>query len=400
MKRLVLFTELYSTFARERRVGLLMRNLVQYQKFIERGELEELLIFTYGHRDGEELRALQDEGILPRGFQVLSPPRLLDFKLGHIVYSLIGPLLHAGRLRTADAYRTQQVTGSWTALIAKVLFRKPLLFRLGYPLSVRFGTERKHIKYAIARLVERLLMRNADEVAVTSQIMAGYYGAMAPGARVTVVPNFADLSKITPITVYDRRRPILFVGRLEKVKNIDKLIVACARLRQPLHLYYGQGDLEAKLRDLAQREGADVDFKGSVSNSELMKVHHRHSVFVLCSTREGMPKALIEAMASGLICVSTRTDGASELIEHGRTGYLADGFDAGAIEAALRQALDEMNPEIGRNAREFVVGNLSLERAVDVELSLFRRMIRPAGEIGASPLEDRSGTARPSGRRG
>jgi len=103
-----------------------------------------------------------------------------------------------------------------------------------------------------------------------------------------------------------------------------------------------------------------------------------------------MPKAMIEAMASGLICVGTRTDGVCELIEHGKTGYLADGFDAAAIEAALAMALNEMNPQIGRNAREFVTKNHALEHVVDVELGILKKIIvstQSAGRVSSVESE-------------
>jgi glycosyltransferase involved in cell wall biosynthesis len=208
--------------------------------------------------------------------------------------------------------------------------------------------------------------------------------------NVTVLPNYVDLSLASATDAYDRSKPILFVGRLEPVKNIDNIIRACSRLKVPLHLYYGGGNLEGHLRKLAADVGAAVEFKGSVPNKELMRIHHNHSIFVLCSLREGMPKAMIEAMASGLICVGTRTDGVCELIEHGKTGYLADGFDAAAIEAALAMALNEMNPQIGRNAREFVTKNHALEHVVDVELGILKKIIvstQSAGRVSSVESE-------------
>lgn len=378
MKRLVLFAPLYATFEKERRFGLLVRNMAQYVKFMERNELEEFCIFTYGVNDAATLVALQREGIFPAGFSVLTPPRRLESKFGQILYSVVGPFIHRAELKKADAFRTQQVSGSWTALISKMLCNKPLLFRLGYPLSVRFRTEGRRLNYLVTRFIERLVVRNADHVAVTSNIMQRYYGAMSRQINVTVLPSYVDLSLASPISDYDRCKPILFVGRLELVKNIDNIIIACSRLKVPLHLYYGGGDLEGQLRKLAAELGATVEFKGSVPNKELMRLHHSHSIFMLCSLREGMPKAMIEAMASGLICVGTRTDGVSELIEHGKTGYLAGGFDADAIETALAVALREMNPQIGRNAREFVIQNHTLEHAVDVELGILKNIIASA----------------------
>lgn len=375
MRRLVLFPELYTTLAKQQSYGLLVRNMIQYLKMIERGELDEFCVFTYSTKDHLTLEELKRNGTFPDTFRVLTPPGWLKGKFGMVLYSVIGPFLHRGVLKDADVFRTQQVTGSWSALIAKLLFRKPLLFRLGYPLSVRFEAEGKKLSRMIARTVERIMVRNADHVAVTSHIMQDYYGAMGNRQKVVVLPNYVDLEFSRPISNYDRHAPVLFVGRLESVKNIKNIMIACHRQNLPLHLYYGGGNLEQPLRQLASELGADVQFKGSVPNRELLKIHHNHSIFMLCSTREGMPKALIEAMASGLICVTTPTDGASELIEDGKTGYMASGFDADSISAALARAVSEMNPQVGRNARDFVVNNLSLEHAIYLELSLYRNMM-------------------------
>jgi len=177
------------------------------------------------------------------------------------------------------------------------------------------------------------------------------------------------------------------------VKNLDNIIIACGRLKVPLHLYYGGGQLEGHLRKLAADIGAQVEFKGAVQNHELMRIHHRHSVYMLCSLREGMPKAMIEAMASGLICVGTSTDGVSELIEHGHSGYLAEGFDADSIAAALAMALKEMNPKIGRNAREFVIRNHALENAIEAELGILKEITaRPdAGQATAAATNQPAG---------
>jgi len=378
MNRLVLFIPLYLTFEKQRRFGLLVRNMAQYVKFMERNELKELCIFTYGVNDAATLVALQREGVFPIGFRVLTPPWWLGSKFGQILYSVIGPFLHRAELKKADVFKTQQVSGSWTALIAKILCNKPLLFRLGYPLSVRFRTEGKRLNYLATRFVERLVVHNADHVAVTSNIMRRYYGAMSRQHNVTVLPNYVDLSLSSVISEYDRSKPVLFVGRLELVKNVDNIIIACSRLKVPLHLYYGGGNLEGHLRKLAAELGAVVEFKGSVPNEELMRLHHNYSIFMLCSLREGMPKAMIEAMASGLICVGTRTDGVSELIEHNKTGYLAEGFDADAIETVLALALKEMDPQMGWNAREFAIKNHTLEHAVDVELGILKKIIASA----------------------
>lgn len=377
MRTLILFIDLYVSFDRAEKDGLLLRDMAQYDAFLKSGSFDRVYYFTYDDRDHERLAELKRAGLAPENLHVLTPPRFLRSPLGNIVYSLIGPFIHRRVMARASVLKSHQVSGAWSALIAKLLYRKPLLFRLGYPLSVRFRTEGKPLKYRLARAVEKLLVRSADHVAVTSRAMQRYYAAMAPRAKITLLPNYVDLSAFTPITDYDVNKPILYVGRLEEVKNVANLIIACGRLNHALHIY-GGGPLENELRQQARDCGAEVSFMGVVANSELARIHHTHTICVLCSTREGMPKSLIETMASGLICLTTPTDGGLELIEDGKTGYVIDGFDAEAIERALRRVMTLLDPEVGRRASAHMRRNNALEHAVELELAIFDRIV-PSG---------------------
>src|SRR5690606_5575293 len=150
---------------------------------------------------------------------------ILRSPLGSIVYSVLGPILHRRAIAEATVLRTHQVSGSWAALIAKLITGTPLLFRLGYPLSVRFRTEGKRLRQGLALAVEWLLVRFADRVAVTSRPMRDYYAGMAAHARVDLLPSYVDVDGFSPISDYDPAKPILFVGRLAPVKNIENLIV-------------------------------------------------------------------------------------------------------------------------------------------------------------------------------
>ena len=83
-----------------------------------------------------------------------------------------------------------------------------------------------------------------------------------------------------------------------------------------------------------------------------------------------------------------------------RPGTSPGAFDADAIEAALAVALKEMNPQIGRNAREFVIKNHSLEHAVDVELGILKKIIASAQAAdrlnSAETGKSRASTGRPT----
>jgi len=385
---MVVFLEFGSSLIRTEQFGLLRRNLILYERFLEMGAFETVSFVSYAIRDKEKLAALKKCEGLQNGIEVLTPPAGFDSRLGMIAYSLLAPIIHRKAIRTAKVLKTQQVTGSWTALIAKLLYRKPLLFRLGYPLSIRFRVEGKRLKYCLARIIEFCLARGAEHIAVSSHTMRDYYGGLTSPNKITMLPSYVDLSAFMPIADYSPRQPILFVGRLDEVKNLESLISACGKIDIPLHIY-GGGPQESFLRVHAQHCGAKVAFKGVVPNALLAEIHREHSIFVLCSTREGMPKALIEAMASGLICVVTRTEGGLEMIRDGETGYLIPGFSADSIELTLRKVLENIRPEVGRRASAFARRNNSLEHVVEMELEIIETILCAKVGFAASPrIED------------
>ncbi len=373
MRSLILFFEFRSGLIRADQFGLLERNLALFCRLIETGYCDKVYCFTYNPDDRRFLAECWADGRLPEEVDVLTPPRWLAGRIGSIIYSLFGPLIHKGVFSDVTVLHTFQVSGSWAGLIGKICFRRPLLFRCGYPLSVRFKQEGKPINYSLARLVERAMVRFSDHVGVTSQTMKAYYTASGTTQKVTVIPNYVDLAAFAQIPSYDKNRPLLFVGRLAEVKNIANLIIACGQLGHPLHIF-GDGPLKAELQGLVIKIGADVTFKGVVPNTELAKLHKNYSIYITCSVREGMPKSVVEAMGSGLIVVGTRTDGVLELVEDGVTGHLIDGYDADAIQSGLASALQNFSPEVGRAACRYVSQHYSLEHATEVTASILTRM--------------------------
>lgn len=370
----MLFVEHGSSLTKGLRQGIVYRNMAQYERFLADGDFQEFYWFSYDPEDHAHLERLRKEKPFWNHLHVLTPPRILSGPVGAVIYSLIGPLMHWRAFAQADVLRVHQVSGSWTALLGRWIFRKPLLFRLGYPLSHRFKKEGRQINHWLARIVEKMLMRNADHAAVTSQQMFDYYHPMAPKTPICILPNYVDVSGFTPLTDYDMSRPFLFVARLAEVKNLENIIAAVARIGHSMHVY-GGGPLEERLKQLVAETGARVEFRGFVSNTDLQKIHHHHSIYILCSHREGLPKALVEAMASGLICVVTPAEGIVELVEDGKSGYVTDGFDADAIEKRLRWVMENYDPAVGRGAVEFIHRTHSLDHAVELERDIYRKII-------------------------
>jgi len=168
---------------------------------------------------------------------------------------------------------------------------------------------------------------------------------------------------------------ILGVGRLTACKDFANLIKAFAavRSRRPARLVIlGEGGLRKNLTTIAHSLGiaADIDMPGYVSNP--LAWMSRASVFVLSSSREGLPGVLIEAMAAGCRVVSTDCpSGPAEILENGKYGRLVPVGDHGALAQAILATLDSPHDPQSLRTR---AADFSVNKAVDDYLELLLRV--------------------------
>jgi glycosyltransferase involved in cell wall biosynthesis len=231
----------------------------------------------------------------------------------------------------------------------------------------------------------RLLFRQADQVCAVSEGVARDLAAVTgiPVRDIQVVHNPAMTPEIAEQAAHAsghawldaKDRPVILgVGTLIPHKDFATLIRAFARVRrtQPARLIIlGEGDQRARLERLAREleVAADVDLAGFQLNPYAFMA--RADVFVVSSRVEGMPVAIIEALACGCPVVSTDCpSGPAEILQNGRHGRLVPVGDeaalAEAIAATLRAAPDR--EQLRRRAADF-----SVERATDRYLQLLAR---------------------------
>jgi glycosyltransferase involved in cell wall biosynthesis len=101
--------------------------------------------------------------------------------------------------------------------------------------------------------------------------------------------------------------------------------------------FFGAGCNRKALSELAQRlDLRNVDFPGFVSDVEsIWKTHH---ALVLPSRTEGLPLALVEAMMCGRFGIVTNEGGTSEVVEEGRTGFIANAAKVDELDHAMERA--------------------------------------------------------------
>jgi glycosyltransferase involved in cell wall biosynthesis len=127
---------------------------------------------------------------------------------------------------------------------------------------------------------------------------------------------------------HSNRKGLIFAGRLEKIKNVDRIIRIYGQLPESIrreHPLYiaGFGTQEEPLKQLAKdMHLQNVIFLGHLSNEDLIEAVSRKRIFVMASSQEGLPMAIAEALSVGLPVISTDTGDISRIIETRYNGYL------------------------------------------------------------------------------
>ncbi|MBX9774381.1 MAG: glycosyltransferase family 4 protein [Xanthobacteraceae bacterium] len=178
--------------------------------------------------------------------------------------------------------------------------------------------------------------------------------------RFVYIPNFVDHDRFKPKAPVGKR--FVYCGRLDGLKGVATLITAAAKARQPLTIA-GAGPDEARLRALAAGLGADVDFRGHLTQVALAHViETARAVVVPSEVNENAPLSVLEAYAAGRPVIGSRIAGIPELIRADETGVLYPTGDADALAAALARFAtlpDERLAAMGAAGRRWVERDFS-----------------------------------------
>ncbi len=194
--------------------------------------------------------------------------------------------------------------------------------------------------YRLLRPFIRWLWNDADALVAVSNGLREYAFQTTPDLPIEVIPNAIELSVFTPPLRRNGDGPVklLFVGRFNAFKNVEKLIEAVGRLKEmgadnfELQLV-GEGERRASVERMVIDKGLtrQVRFLGWVDRDSIVERYRQADLFVTATTWEGMPNTVLEGMACGLPVVATRASGLEELVREGVNGYLVNINDTTAL---------------------------------------------------------------------
>ncbi len=243
-----------------------------------------------------------------------------------------------------------------------------------------------HLMRPFSVRIERKLLRLSSSVTTvsgrTSQALSEEYGM--PPESVSVLGNGVDPEAFQPSQRKSAPKTVLYVGRLVYGKGLFDLLQAAKLLIQSepewSFILVGRGPLASRierLRDAARIPASKFVLKGFVPHNRLPGEYRQAGLFVLPSHHEGVPTALLEAMASGLPVVATRVGGIAEVLSDRKTGLLCPPGEPLELAERLREAIQDegLRTRLAKQGRLLVLRRYTWDRVVDRWTESVRRQL-------------------------
>ncbi len=217
--------------------------------------------------------------------------------------------------------------------------------------------------------------------------------------KIEWIGNGVDLKRFYNLTedrglksslgIEEKDKVIGFIGRIVKEKGIEELILSLKQVGQtiPNVKLLIVGDTLESDRDQGAKERIKqlIDING-LSNKviftgfreEIPQIYKIMDVFVLPSWREGMPRSILEAMASGKPVITTNIRGCREEVLDGVTGLLVPVKDSTALAEAIKQVLlnEKLANKMGLAGYKRAQDSFNENRVIDKEMKVYHRLLQ------------------------
>lgn len=327
---------------------------------------------------GEELRA--------EGF----PVRVLGRRPG-ADWTCTQRLADLLRRERVDLLQAHQYTPFFYGLTARLLYRRPPI------LFTEHGRAFPDYPRPKRMIANRLLLERRDRVVGVGQAVcqAVIHNEGIPARRVAVIYNGINLAAFADgvaqrdvirqaLGVGDRDFVMILVGRLDPLKDHATAIRTLEEVRRRRPdarlVLVGDGPERGRIESVIARQQLAPYVRLLGLRSDVARLLSAADLFLLTSVSEGIPLAVIEAMAAGLPVVATHVGGVGEVVQDGETGLLAPSGDPAAVAGqVLRIAADPaLGQRLGQRGRARAWAVFSEAQMHAQYLRCYRAML-PAG---------------------
>lgn len=323
---------------------------------------EEVFLFSYANETWP----------LPKNCHLISN----KYHIPRLFYSLLMPILNWQIFMNVNLIRAFQITAGPSALVAKLLFNKKFIVNYGYDYPKVAMLEGKLIRSFFLIPLTTIVALFADVIIITNKVLISNLPRSSLN-KIKIIPNGVDTDAFKPKPKKNKngKLSLLFIGRMEKEKNLESLFKAVAANKNVYLTVIGQGSREKALKELAKSLKLKVRFIPKVDYGKLPKYYQDSDVFVLPSFSEGHSKVLLEAQASGLACIASDIPANGQIITDGVNGLLCKTSAEGIKKAIERISNDStFMAKIQKSARNTAVKKFDVTRLIQEEIKLLNSL--------------------------
>ncbi len=296
------------------------------------------------------------------------------YHLPRFIYALILPFLFRNEIKKTDIIRGMQLTGGIPAVTTKIFFNKKIVINYGYDYQQTALVEGKPIRSLGYKLLGYLILPFVNKIIITN-LHIWEKIKFVNKRKIKYIPNGVNSKVFRPIKsvkIYD----VLYVGRLEKQKNLFMLLDAVSKISPELKLLFiGSGSLKEQIITKAKALHLDLKIIDLIANDQLPKYYNQTKIFVFPSLIEGHPKALLEAMSCGLPVIGTNVEGIKDIITNEVNGLLVN-KQVDDLTMAMKALLlsSKLGNRLGSMARNTIISKYDSDSTWTKEIKLLQNL--------------------------
>ena len=353
------------------KIGILHRELRPYKIIAEKKKIKFIFV-TYGAGDDYQFSSIvPNSKIIPLYDQI----KYSKWKTIRFLSSFIAPYRLKKDIYKDAIIKTNQIWGNWVPILAKYVWKAPLIVRCGYePYKNEINNKSSFFFKLSLRFLSMISYKNANLIITTTNDIKRFIikSFNIDEKLILINRNWIDTKLFKNDKNIKRSNKILYVGRLHKEKNIQLLIRAIKNTNIHLDII-GDGEERNNLKALANSLSSRVKFLGKVENSLLPKYYNNHRIYIICSNYEGSPKTLLEAMACGAAVIGTDVPGIKNVIINNKNGLLVKKNSLELLRSIRKLLKDkELSDQLGIFARDYIVKKHSLGSYIKKEYKAYR----------------------------
>tara|TARA_B100000282_G_C31735269_1_gene493097 strand:+ start:601 stop:1710 length:1110 start_codon:yes stop_codon:yes gene_type:complete len=345
--------------------GILNREIELY-KSLSKNRDTKFTFVTYGDKEDHKFSYILDDlDIIP----IYSLVNKSKYNILNFFKSLFISKKLSKIISNPTYLKTNQLNGSWVAMLTKFYTKTPLYIRTGYNLFEFSIRDKKGvIKKIFYYLLTQLGLFYSDAYSVTSNSDKLFLEKYFITKKIIIIPNWVvDVKR----NDFDNRSEdkLLGVGRLESQKNFKSIINILSNTEIKLDLV-GEGSEKEALKNIANSFSTNVNFLGKLDYKDLNQLYLNYKIFILPSLFEGNPKVVLEAMSKGALVIAKKNKNISEIIDHNQNGVLYENDNEVLHKINLYLNNEAEWKRITSNAYRSIEMNNTIDSTIDKEMSL------------------------------